>query len=131
MPVNGLPKVSLDLNPGRGGKLTVDGVSLGGVTEVTVRATRDKITTVSLDLHAGFAMTESAADVIIRIIGLDHERAELSKRAGEADTGADSRVFRAAMATLDWLVMPHCELSVSRGISLADFVGKTFADDQG
>ncbi len=129
MPVNGLPKVSLDLNPGRGGKLTVDGVSLGGVTEVTVRATRDKITTVSLDLHAGFALRESVAEVIIRIIGLDHERVELSKRAGEADTGADSRVFRAAMATLDWLVMPHGHLTVSRGKSLADFVAEAVAGE--
>ncbi len=130
MPIYAAPKVSLDLKAASGGKLTVDGVTLGGVSEVNVRTTRE-LTTVSLDMHADFAMTEREADVIIRIVGLDHERAELSKRVAEADTGADSRVFRAAIAALDWLVMPHGHLSVSRGISLADFVGKTLAENQG
>lgn len=130
MPVHGFPKVSLDLLPNSGGKLTVDGVTLGGVTDVVVRATRDS-TTVSLDLHAGFAMTERDAEVIIRIMGLDHERAELFKRVGEADTGTDSRIFRAAAATLDWLVMSHGHLSVSRGKSLADFVADAIVGHHG
>ncbi len=130
MPVHELPKVCLDLKAPSGGKLTVDGVTLGGVTQVDVRATRD-LTTVSLDLHADFAMTEREAEVIIRIIGLDHERAELSKRVAEADTGADNRIFRAAMAALDWLVMPRGQMTVERGVSLADFVAKTLADDRG